>query len=425
MTINNLDEVNEALAPYVSKSSRLMDKDLKLERVLRLLEALGNPHKDLKVIHVAGTSGKTSTSYYMTALLKASGKKVGLTVSPHVDGVNERVQINGKPLPVKKFCTDLGKFLEIMQDIGRSEEPSYFELLSAFAFWVFKREKVDYAVLETGLGGLYDASNVARRRDKVCIITDIGFDHMHILGDTLAKIATQKAGIIHDRNQVFMYRQSAEIMRPIRARVKKHQAQLHVLDERAERRIWNSKLSGIVDYQQRNWLLAYGVYRYLEQRDGLSHLTNPVLAETQAVRIPGRMDITQVNGKTLVMDGAHNTQKMAAFISSFQNLYPGVKPAILISLKDNKDHNALVPLLAPFAGRIITTAFETSQDSFVRSMDPESLAKAFRQAGVTSAQAVTDKDKAFQTLLASAESVCMVTGSFYLLNQIRNNGQPA
>ncbi len=421
MTIRNLDEVNEALAPYVSKSSRLMDKDLKLERVLHLLEVLGNPHENLRIIHVAGTSGKTSTSYYITALLKASGKKVGLTVSPHVDGVNERVQVDGKPLPADKFCADLGEFLEIVHDIGQAEVPSYFELMSAFAFWVFNREGVDYAVLETGLGGMYDASNVTRRSDKVCAITDIGFDHMHVLGDTLAKIAAQKAGIIHDHNHVFMYKQASEIMRPVRARARKYQAHLHLLDERAEHRVWNNMLSDMAGYQQRNWLLAYSVYRYLEQRDKLKHLTGQELEGTQAIRIPGRMDISQVKGKTLIMDGAHNTQKMSAFISSFQRLYPDVKPAILISLKDNKDHNGLVPLLAPFAGRIITTAFETSQDSLVESMDPKVLGDAFRQAGLEAVEVITDGDKAFQALLESPEPVCMVTGSFYLLNQIRNN----
>ena len=131
MIIRNLDEVNKALAPYVSKSSRLLDKDLKLERVLHLLKALGNPHENLKIMHVAGTSGKTSTSYYMAALLQAAGKKVGLTVSPHVDGVNERVQINGKPLSEEKFCSELGNSSKWCTTSRSSESPSYFELLAA------------------------------------------------------------------------------------------------------------------------------------------------------------------------------------------------------------------------------------------------------------------------------------------------------
>lgn len=420
MIIRNLKEVNEALAPYVSKSSRLLDKDLKLERSLHMLEAIGNPHEDLKIVHVAGTSGKTSTSYYMASLLKAAGKKVGLTVSPHVDSVNERVQIDGKPLPEDRFCSELGEFLERVHDVAEADSPSYFELLAAFAFWVFKRENVDYAVLETGLGGLYDASNVAHRSDKVCIITDIGFDHMHVLGDTLPKIAAQKAGIMHEHNHAFMYKQSGEVMRPMRARAKKYQAHLHLLDERAERRVWQGKLTAMPDYQQRNWLLAYAAYRFIEQRDGLTHLTDRMLSDTQAIRIPGRMDVFKIDGKTVVMDGAHNAQKMTAFVNSFQRLYPGVKPAVLLGLRDNKDYGQLIPLLKPFAGRIIITAFESAQDSFVQSMDPQVLGEAFKKAGVEEVEVVPDRSQAFETLLKAPEEVCLVTGSFYLLNQLRN-----
>ena len=244
---------------------------------------------------------------------------------------------------------------------------------------------------------------------------------MHVLGDTLAKIAAQKAGIIHDHNRVFMYKQSTEIMRPIRAWARKHQAHLRLFDERAERRVWKSKLADMADYQQRNWLLAYGAYRYLEERDGLKNLDDKTLHGSQAVRIPGRMDIAEVKGKTVVMDGAHNAQKMTACISSFQRLYPGVKPAVLLGLRDNKDYEHLVPLLKPFASRVIITAFETSQDSFVQSMDPQILGKAFKQAGAAEVQVIQDRNEAFKTLLESPEEVCLITGSFYLLNQLRNN----
>lgn len=421
MIIRNLREVNEALSPYIAKTSRLFDDDLKLERVHSLLQAVGNPHERLKIVHLAGTSGKTSTSYYTAELLRSAGKKVGLTVSPHVDGINERVQVNGQPLDEATFCAELGTFLDTVSDIASSQSPSYFELLAAFAFWVFDRQKVDYVVLETGLGGMYDASNVARRPDKVCVITDIGFDHMHVLGNTIGEIAAQKAGIIHEHNEVFMYKQSVDIMRAIRERVKKHQAGLHLLDEQAERHTWQEDLTDMAEYQQRNWLLAFAAYRFIEKRDDLKHLTRQVLRQTQSIRIPGRMDMREVDGKKLIMDGAHNTQKMTAFIRSFKRLYPGVKPAVLLSLRDNKDYQDLIPLLKPFAGRIITTAFETSQDSLVKSMDPEVLGNAFKEAGTKEISVIPDMRQAYASLLDSPEDVCLITGSFYLLNQVRNN----
>jgi dihydrofolate synthase/folylpolyglutamate synthase len=410
--------VNAVLAPYISKSARLTEKGLKLERVTNLLEAAGNPHEKLKIVHIAGTSGKTSTSYYVAELLKASGKKVGLTVSPHVEGVNERVQINGEPMSEVLFCKELGEFLDMVGSAAR--KPSYFEVLTAFAFWVFERQGVDYAVLETGLGGLYDATNVTRRPDKVCVITDIGFDHMHILGNTLDKIASQKAGIIQDRNHAFMYEQGDEIMRSVRDRATKKHAELHTLHEEAERHARKDILVDMAAYQQRNWLLAYSAYRHLEKRDGLKHLDDKTLIRTQSIRIPGRMDILDLNGKTLVMDGAHNGQKMGAFIRSFRIMYPGVKPAVMISLRDTKDHGDLVPLLKPFASRIITTAFTASQDTLIRSMDPDVLAKAFRDGGITDVVSIRDYAEAFKTLLDSPEDVYMVTGSFYLLKQIKD-----
>ncbi len=198
MNIRSIQEAEAALLPYVPLVAELTGKDTTLDRIVPLMKLLGDPQDKLKIIHLAGTSGKTSTAYYMSALLQATGKKVGLTVSPHIDTIAERVQIDGLPLPETEFCRELGIFLDIVE--FAEAPPSYFELLYAFALWVFERQQVDYAVVETGMGGLYDATNVASRPDKVCVITDIGFDHTHILGKTLPEIAAQKVGIVHDHN---------------------------------------------------------------------------------------------------------------------------------------------------------------------------------------------------------------------------------
>jgi dihydrofolate synthase / folylpolyglutamate synthase len=416
VTIKNLREANRALLSYADRSPKI-GKNFTLERVLPLMEVAGNPQDHLKVIHIAGTSGKTSTAYFTTALLKASGIKVGTTISPHVDSVTERIQINGVPLSEDIFCRELGKFLEIVE--RAQQHPSYFELLYAFSLWVFERHKVDYAVLETGVGGLYDATNVTARPDKVCIITDIGFDHMHLLGSTLAKIASQKIGIVHKQNVVFMYEQTEEVMEVVRNWTTKQQAPVHLVEERSGRVMKNSNT--IADYQQRNWHLAYNVYQYLERRDNLQHVTRQVLQETQGILIPGRMDIRQVQGKTLVMDGAHNVQEITAFIASFQKLYPDVKPAVLLSLKHNKDYEDIAQLLIPFAGLTIVTSFATTQDSKIRSVDPEILAASLRRAGAKHLKVIPNHNKAIKALLAAPEQVCVITGSFYLLGRIRNN----
>lgn len=413
MTIKNLAEATRILRSYANRDPKAIGKNFTLERVHPLMEIAGNPQDRLKVVHIAGTSGKTSTAYFTAALLKASGKKIGTTVSPHIDRVTERVQINGMPISDSEFCKELGEFIEIVERAG--QHPSYFEMLYAFSLWVFDRKKVDYAVLETGLGGLYDATNVAKRLDKVCIITDIGFDHMSVLGNTLAKIAAQKIGIVHKQNAVFMYDQPAEVMKVVRKWTDKKQAALTIIKEQTPD---NSK---IADYQQRNWQLAYNVYLYLEKRDSLKHVTRQVLRETREVQVPGRMDARHIKGKTLVMDGAHNRQKIETFIDSFQKLYPNTKPAVLLAMKRTKDYDDIAPLLVPFASRFVVTSFDSSQDNKLMSTDPELIAGSLRKAGAWDVAVFPDQEKAFEALLASPEDVCVITGSFYLLGRIRNN----
>lgn len=417
MTIRNIQEANLALQHYVPLVAQLTGKDTTLARIQPLMKLLGNPQDKLRVIHIAGTSGKTSTAYYLSALLSATGKKIGLTVSPHVDSVAERIQINGKPLSEQVFCQELAEFLTIIQKAP--EPPSYFELLYAFSCWVFARQDVDYAVIETGMGGLHDATNVAARPDKVCVITDIGLDHTHILGKTLKDIATQKIGIVHENNQVFTFAQSPEVMAVFEGWANRHHAVLHSTTQDAKRQASGLDFSGIPNYQARNWLLAHWVHEYLVIRDNLQSLTSKVLLQTLTIKIPARMEILRVKGKTVIMDGAHNKQKMSALVDAFRELYPGVKPAIVISLKHDKDYKDVAALLCTLAARVIITSFDSSQDLPVKPMDPELLAKAFD--GRVPTKVIADPVAATRALLDSPEPIGLITGSFYLLSQIRNN----
>jgi len=417
--INNLKEAEAALAAYAPPIASIKRKDITLKRMQPFMPLIDNPQDKLRVIHVAGTSGKTSTAYYLAALLTAAGKKTGLAVSPHIDTITERIQVNSSNISEAEFCAELGVFLELAQ--AADPRPSYFELFHAFTLWVMKRQQVDYVVIETGVGGLHDATNITTRADKICVITDIGFDHTELLGKTLSAITVQKVGIVHGRNNLFMYRQDAEIMAVVERWTGQHRAPVHVTTEAAEQQAYQQDLSAMPNYQRRNWLLAHYVYQYLKKRDRLPSLTRQALRQTQLVQVPARMDIKQFDGKTLVMDGAHNPQKVIAFIDSFHRLYPGVKPAVLIGLKDDKDYQELTPLLAPMAARIITTTFKTTQDLPVVSMDAGVLADAFRAQGATDVASIPDSRMAFQALLDSPEPIVLVTGSFYLLGQIRNN----
>ena len=161
-----------------------------LENTLRLMAHVGNPHEVLKAVHVAGTNGKGSTSHLIAAALQAAGLRVGLFTSPHLVSLTERIRVNGKPIPeetVAAFVTEHKAFLDELQ-------PSFFETMTALGFWYFVQQNVDIAVIETGLGGRLDSTNVLT--PVLSVITNIGMDHTEFLGNTLAKIAREKAGII-------------------------------------------------------------------------------------------------------------------------------------------------------------------------------------------------------------------------------------
>ena len=367
MTKPSSDDAVKKLQEYVPLVASYGADGMSLDRMWPLLELVGNPQDKLSVVHLAGTSGKTSTSYYIAELLKTSNLKIGLTVSPHVDSITERIQIDGKPISDELFNSELSVFLDLIDDL--ESKPSYFELMIAFVLWEFVRQNVDYAVIETGMGGLMDASNVLRREDKVCVITDIGFDHTEVLGDTLDKIAEQKAGIIHKGNSIFMYAQDDLVMSSVESRVVEMSAELNIVKKYDKEII--ATLSQLPKFQIRNCNLALKTCEYIAKRDSLTidHKLNP-----SSLVIPGRMEIIALRDKsTLIMDGAHNAQKMSTFVDSFRVLYPNEKATILVGLKRGKDYKSVVDILAPVANRFIFTTFEASQDLPVVSQSPKTL----------------------------------------------------
>ncbi|HET6924268.1 MAG TPA: Mur ligase family protein, partial [Candidatus Saccharimonadales bacterium] len=287
-----------------------------LDRMYRLLAAVGNPQDTLRAIHIAGTSGKTSTAYYAAALLQQTGAKVGLTVSPHVDEVNERVQLNLTPLPEAQFCAELTEFLALVE--ASDITPSYFECMIAFAYWEFARQQVDYAVVEVGLGGLLDGTNTIQRDDKVCVIADIGFDHTEVLGDTLEAIAAQKAGIIQPHNAVFVHPQDEAVMAVFQEACHAKVAELTVVPDTLP---FDSLY--LPSFQRRNLSLALAAVKYVLQRDGRNPLDDGQIETAARTHIPARMETVKSGGRTFILDGAHNAQKLATLFDDVERRFPG------------------------------------------------------------------------------------------------------
>lgn len=411
--ITNFAEARTELAKFVPPPGMLR-KSYQLDDMLRLMDQLGNPQDTYKVVHVAGTSGKTSTSYFSTALLQASGKKVGLTVSPHIDEVNERVQINLTPLPEALYCQELTEFLAILD--SKDICPTYFELLVAFAYWEFARQEVDYAVIEVGLGGLLDGTNVITRSDKVCIITDIGLDHMRVLGNDIASIATQKAGIILPHNQVFSFVQTDDAMNVIRRVSIQKQATLH------EILVPNIDLaSDIPGFQQRNWALARAAYDYIAERDTLPSIPEDALMKTQTTYVPARMEVVRLHDKTVVFDGSHNAQKIGVLCDAMKQRFGTAEIAVLFGLIEDKEAQLqeAVGAITSIAHAIIATPFFPGQDVPRTFLEPQVIANACQELGFDKVAIAKSAEQAVQMLLARPESVLLVTGSFYLLNTVR------
>lgn len=414
MELRSLSDVETVLASYIPAVRQFTGKDVTLERMQPLMEALGNPQDKLSIIHIAGTSGKTSTAYYLASMLTAAGKRVGLTVSPHVDSITERFQINLRPITEKAFCKSLERFLRRID--GVKPRPSYFELLIAFAYWYFHRNGVDYAVIETGFGGLHDATNIAKPPNKVCVITDIGLDHTQILGSTLDRIAAQKAGIIRPHNAVFSYEQDEQIMQVLREVSEQQQAELH--------EIWPVKAGELPRnlplFQRRNWYLAWLVFSWLQERDGMLALSEKQLAVTSQIYVPARMEEIEIAGKIVILDGAHNAQKLQALVASVKNKYPKQSLAVLVGFIQAKQATLREGLkeLLPITSHLIATSFDTGAMQ-TGSVAPLKIVEHCEALGFEGWEIAKDPEQAFKKLLRRKEKVVLVTGSFYLLNHIR------
>ncbi|MDQ5886154.1 MAG: hypothetical protein QG628_551 [Patescibacteria group bacterium] len=384
-----------------------------LDSMIALMKALGNPQEQYKVVHIAGTSGKTSTAYFVASLLRDTGSKVGLTVSPHVDSITERVQINGLQLTEEEYCGEFSAYMKTISTL--SVEPTYFELLLAFSFWEFARQKVDYAVVEVGMGGLVDGTNVIQRSDKVCVITDIGLDHTDFLGDTLTLIAEQKAGITHKDNWVFVYSQGEEVDSTIREVVLKNDGKLNIVEPDLE-----DSFKHLPKFQKRNIHLAIAAVDYVLKRDNLSPLTSTQKLHSANIYIPARMEILKDDSQTLIIDASHNQQKMSVLVASIQDMFPDIKFDVILSLSSGKEVAAVITELKPITQSMIITKFSGQQDLPKKAIDPILILDECNRQGI-SAEILEDPTLALSTLQKSHNHYKLVTGSFFLLNQIRPN----
>ena len=402
---NNLDEALQALFNFTSVR---MPGRSSLEMMRGAMDLLGNPQERLRVIHITGTSGKTSTSYYTRALLEAAGRRTGMTVSPHIQSLNERVQIGGVPLTESTFCSYLDRMLVRLEPMRG--QLTYFELVICLALWIFVAEDVEYALVEVGIGGTRDATNICFRSDKVAVITPVGLDHTEKLGNSIAEIAAQKAGIIVPHGTVLVVRQSEEAMKVIEAHARGIGATVHVV-EPAEGEFRPP-------YQCVNWALAKETVTFLSERDGFELPSS--IDRYRQVTPPARYEWFTVGGHRVLLDGAHNPQKVAGLVAAVHD--EGLGPFPTLATLSSAPHSKLIQTLeemAPIVSHLIIPEFVLGQDNKTKvSLASNEVAQIAADVGIP-AQIVIDLPLALRTLLADPNPDLLITGSLYLAALVR------
>ena len=415
--------------------TRQMNSEEQLARAKYFLDVLGNPQEKIKTIHVAGTSGKGSTSYLASILLHAHGFTVGLFQSPHILDIREMFQLNNHSISEEKFSHYFQKIIQFVEKAktGQYGAISAFDILTGLAFYIFHKEHVDYAVIETGLGGLYDSTNVIQNKDKLVILTKIGLDHTELLGDTLTAIATHKAGIIQQGNVVIAIAQEKEVEKVFEETAKKQTARIFFIREDAYSiasletmktvftfHFLDTLLQDIIlglpgSFQVENCSEALAAVVLLSKRDTFALDKKNVYTVLEQARIPGRLEIRRVKNKLVILDGAHNPQKMQLFIHNVKMLFPNKRFDFLIAVKKGKDYPDMLQHIVSIANNITITSFHVRNMTLKQdSEDPSEIAKALDRLHFTHYEIVPDAVEAVIKVLQSPDAT-IITGSLYFI----------
>ncbi|MEE1087323.1 MAG: folylpolyglutamate synthase/dihydrofolate synthase family protein [Schaedlerella sp.] len=392
------------------------------------LEYLGNPQEEMKVIHVAGTNGKGSVCAYLSAMLLSEGKKTGLFTSPHLVKLNERIVVNGEMISDENFLKAFEEVLCASEQMKKNglPGPTFFEFLFGMAVCVFAKEKVEYAVLETGLGGRLDATNSVKK--PVCtVITSIGLDHMEILGDTVEKIAAEKAGILKTEVPLVFVESSPESDKVIEECARKKNIFCNKVGKSAFKILETSqkdiaffcvnayyksviwKLHNIGCYQPENAMLALEAMRILFAEEGHPELWRDALED---VVWPGRMEEVLPG---VYIDGAHNPDAVRRFVQSIPESKDGM--VILFSAVREKNYEEMIACLCENTKAdcyVVTKLFNS------RAAEAKKLADLFGK--YTESQIIVKEDfqKAWEYVLSvKGERTVYCLGSLYLAGMIK------
>jgi dihydrofolate synthase / folylpolyglutamate synthase len=376
----------------------------------KLAELAGNPQHHLRFVHVAGTNGKGSTCAMLESIYRAMGLRVGLFTSPHLVGFCERIQVNRRFISEPEVADLVSRMQPLLKEFTTADHPTFFEVATVMALRHFAVQKCDLVIWETGLGGRLDATNIVQ--PLLSVITNIQFDHQKYLGETLASIAAEKAGIIKARTPVVTGTDVPEALEVLRKTADTLQAPFIIVPRQAAHQppLNTLSLPLLGEHQRMNAAVALAAVRQLRQtipctepaeRKGLSQ-----------VYWPGRLQlVTRPSGQKVLLDGAHNLSGAESLAAALRQDFPGTKPVLVLGILQDKDWTHMCQVLAPLASRLILVPVHSE-----RTAQPHGLAEACHAANpqATVSECASVSEALAQTV---ATDFVAIAGSLYLIGE--------
>lgn len=403
-----------------------------LIRVEALLDRLGNPHKGLPAIHVAGTNGKGSTVAFLNSLLSVQGLKVGTFTSPYITRFNERIGLNGEPISDDALVALVMKIKPLVEELDQDKLVggiTEFELVTVMMFSYFKEQQVDVALIEVGLGGLLDSTNVIEQ-PIASVITTIGMDHMDILGDTIEKIAYQKAGIIKKHAPIIVGDLPLEALVVMEDVSEEKESEISVLGEQF-RYMELGCVAGHFDFSNENhhfgdlFIPLKGHHQFANASVAIETLLTiapkfnlktdieMIQKGLNQVTWPGRMEVMSTN-PLIIIDGAHNEPAIGVLINNIHKDFSEKKVKVLFAAINTKDVSSM----------LLSLKKTVNQDLFITTFDyPTALGvEEYPEVGLEKEAFKADWQEAIKEIKESLqpEDVFIITGSLYFISQVRN-----
>jgi dihydrofolate synthase/folylpolyglutamate synthase len=404
-----------------------------LDRTYRLLQLLGDPQKDLKVIHIAGTNGKGSTTAMITEILKGAGYKVGMYTSPFLEEFEERIQINGVNIP-KEVLAELITKVKVAVDKVIEEgynHPTEFEIITVLMLLYFKIEEVDFAVVEVGLGGRLDSTNVVT--PIISIITSISFDHMNLLGNTLAEIANEKAGIIKEDIPTLIYPQEKEAMEVIKKKCEQTNSKLYQINEASIELLkiekgsspyqeikvngkdeYIVKLPLLGEHQMMNLAVAIKAIEILNENSEIKISKEIISNSIKNVKWKGRLEVLKTD-PLVVIDGAHNIQGISKLKTNVEKYFNYENLYLILGILADKDIETMVKTIVPIAKKVYAVTPNSNRAELALDLKKEVLKYNLNCEAFEGYEEAYLKAKADST----ERDLILASGSLYMIGDMR------